>query len=156
VIFQDDELLVIDKPAGVAVHGGSGVAHGVVEQLRAAGPDARFLELVHRIDRDTSGVLVLARMRAALLALHRQLRERRADKRYLAIVRGRWPLRTKSFDQPLHRYLTAEGERRVRVQVRSSCLSSGRVGKLVHGVVLAACFQCGLTSEIFLMVVADV
>lgn len=116
VIFEDDELLVIDKPAGVAVHGGSGVAHGAVEQLRAAHPTAKFLELGHRLDRDTSGVLVLARKRAALVSVHRQLRDRQVEKRYLAIVHGRWPLRTKTFDQPLHRYLTAEGERRVRVQ----------------------------------------
>ncbi len=116
VIFEDDELLVIDKPAGVAVHGGSGVAHGAVEQLRAAAPNAKFLELAHRIDRDTSGVLVLARKRSALLSVHRQLRDRQVDKRYLAIVLGRWPLRTKTFDQPLQRYLSAEGERRVRVR----------------------------------------
>ncbi|HEY5635099.1 MAG TPA: RluA family pseudouridine synthase [Burkholderiaceae bacterium] len=116
VIFEDGELLVIDKPAGVAVHGGSGVAHGAVEQLRAAHPESRFLELCHRIDRDTSGVLVLARKRAALLSVHRQLRDRQVEKSYLAIVHGRWPLRTKSFEQPLMRYLTPEGERRVRVQ----------------------------------------
>src|SRR4029079_8383930 len=90
IIYEDDQLLVIDKPAGVAVHGGSGISHGVVEQLRAARPHAPFLELAHRIDRETSGVLMLAKRRAALLSLHRQLREGRVDKRYLVLVRGRW------------------------------------------------------------------
>ncbi len=116
VLFEDDALLVVDKPAGVAVHGGSGVAHGVIERLRAARPQARFLELGHRLDRETSGVLLIAKRRAALVSLHAQLRERQADKRYLAVVRGRWPLRTKTLEFPLHRYLTGEGERRVRVQ----------------------------------------
>ena len=115
-IYEDDALLVIDKPAGVAVHGGSGVAHGVIEQLRAARPEARFLELAHRLDRETSGVLLVGKKRQALVSLHAQLRERTTDKRYRAIVVGRWPLRTKAIQFPLHRYLTPEGERRVRVQ----------------------------------------
>jgi 23S rRNA pseudouridine955/2504/2580 synthase len=116
VLYEDEAMLAIDKPAGVAVHGGSGVAHGAIERLRAARPQAKFLELAHRLDRETSGVLLLGKKRAALLALHAQLRERVADKRYLAIVVGRWPLRTKTVQQPLHRFLTPEGERRVRVQ----------------------------------------
>jgi 23S rRNA pseudouridine955/2504/2580 synthase len=117
VLFEDEAVLAIDKPAGVAVHGGSGIAHGAIERLRAARPQAKFLELAHRLDRETSGVLLLGKKRAALLSLHAQLRERLADKRYLAIVVGRWPLRTKTVQQPLHRFLTPEGERRVRVQV---------------------------------------
>ena len=117
VVFEDEALLVVDKPPGVAVHGGSGVAHGVIERLRAARPQARFLELAHRLDRETSGVLLLGKKRAALLSLHQQLRERLTDKRYVAIVLGRWPLRTKTVRFPLLRYLTLEGERRVRVQV---------------------------------------
>ena len=116
VLREDSLLLAVDKPAGVAVHGGSGVAHGVIEQLRAARPEAVFLELAHRLDRETSGVLLLGKKRRALLDLHAQLRERRTDKRYLAIVVGRWPLRTKTIQFALYRYLTAEGERRVRVQ----------------------------------------
>lgn len=116
LLFEDDALLVVDKPAGVAVHGGSGVAHGVIEQLRAARPQARFLELAHRLDRETSGVLLVGKKRQALLSLHEQLRERSTDKRYRAIVIGRWPLRTRTVQFPLHRYLTADGERRVRVQ----------------------------------------
>ncbi len=116
ILYEDEAILAIDKPAGVAVHGGSGVAHGAIERLRAARPQAKFLELAHRLDRETSGVLLLGKKRAALLALHAQLRERQADKRYLAIVVGRWPLRTKTVQEPLHRFLTPEGERRVRVQ----------------------------------------
>ncbi|MGA0795210.1 MAG: RluA family pseudouridine synthase [Quisquiliibacterium sp.] len=116
VLFEDDLILVIDKPAGMAVHGGSGVAHGAIERLRAARPDARFLELAHRLDRETSGVLMFGKKRSSLLHLHSQLRERLAEKRYLAIVHGRFPLRTKTVQKPLHRYLTADGERRVRVQ----------------------------------------
>lgn len=116
VLHEDAFLLAIDKPVGVAVHGGSGVAHGVIERLRAARPRAAFLELVHRLDRETSGVLLVGKKRRALVDLHSQLRERRTDKRYLAIVVGRWPRRTKTVRFPLHRYLTSEGERRVRVQ----------------------------------------
>src|ERR1700710_2570934 len=85
IIFEDDHMLVIDKPAGVAVHGGSGVAYGVIEQLRAARPQAKFLELVHRLDRESSGVLMLAKKRAALVDLHEQMRENRIDKRYQAV-----------------------------------------------------------------------
>ena len=115
VLLDDDCLLVVDKPAGLAVHGGSGVAHGAIERLRAAHPQVKFLELAHRLDRETSGVLVVCRRRAALIELHRQWRERHTGKRYLAIVRGRWPLRTRTLRDPLERYLTAAGERRVAV-----------------------------------------
>ena len=116
VLHEDESLLAIDKPASVAVHGGSGVSSGVIEQLRAARPQARFLELVHRLDRETSGVLLLALRRAALVALHAQLRERGADKRYLAIVTGRWPLRTRTLAFALHRHEAPDGDRRVSVQ----------------------------------------
>ncbi len=116
VLHEDEALLVVDKPASVAVHGGSGISSGVIEQLRAARPQARFLELVHRLDRETSGVLLLARRRAALVALHAQWRERAADKRYLAIVAGRWPLRTRVLAFPLHRHQAPDGDRRVSVR----------------------------------------
>jgi 23S rRNA pseudouridine955/2504/2580 synthase len=116
ILHEDDWLLAIDKPAAVAVHGGSGVSSGVIEQLRAARPQARFLELVHRLDRETSGVLLVARKRAALVALHAQLRERGTDKRYLAIVAGRWPLRTRVLAYPLQRRDAPDGDRRVAVQ----------------------------------------
>lgn len=115
VVFEDDALIVIDKPAGVAVHGGSGVSFGVIEQLRQARPAARFLELAHRLDRETSGLLIIGKKRTALTRLHDQFRDGVMDKRYLALVKGRWrdPLRNVKF--PLLKYLTAEGERRVRV-----------------------------------------
>lgn len=115
VLYEDDALLAIDKPAGVAVHGGSGVSFGVIEQLRRARPQARFLELVHRLDKETSGVLLLAKKRPALTALQDQFRLRGTEKIYLALVAGAWPKRLKVIDQPLHKTLDAAGERQVRV-----------------------------------------
>lgn len=115
VLFEDDHLLAIAKPAGVAVHGGSGVAFGVIEQLRQARPQARFLELVHRLDKETSGVLLLAKKRSALTAVQEQFRSRDTDKRYSALVVGAWPARLKVIDSALHKTLDAQGERQVRV-----------------------------------------
>ena len=122
VLLEDDALLAINKPAGVAVHGGSGVSFGVIEQLRTARPTAKFLELVHRLDRDTSGILLVAKKRSALTALQEQFRERETGKTYLALVEGTWPTNKKVLDAPLAKYLlpgkdgTPEaGERRVRV-----------------------------------------
>ena len=115
VLFEDDCLLAIDKPAGVAVHGGSGVSFGVIEQLRMARPQARFLELVHRLDRETSGILLVAKKRSALKHLQDQFRERETGKTYLALVAGQWPEKLKVLDQSLHKYLMPDGERRVKV-----------------------------------------
>jgi 23S rRNA pseudouridine955/2504/2580 synthase len=115
VIYEDDVMVALDKPAGWAVHGGSGVSRGIVEQFRAEHPDWKFLELVHRLDRETSGVLLLARKRSALLDLHRQLREGKTEKYYLALVTGCWPDAWRSVRLPLERRVTAEGEKRVRV-----------------------------------------
>ena len=114
VVFEDDFLLAIDKPAGVAVHGGSGVSFGVIEQLRQARPAARFLELVHRLDKETSGLLLIAKKRSALIALQDQLRQRETGKTYAALVAGAWPAARKVIDVALHKFLTAEGERRVQ------------------------------------------
>lgn len=114
VLHEDDQLLAIDKPAGVAVHGGSGVSFGVIEQLRRARPDARFLELVHRLDKETSGVLLLAKKRSALTALQDQFRERGTTKVYAALVNGAWPAGRKVIDVPLLKTLDAQGERHVR------------------------------------------
>jgi len=114
VLFEDEHLLAIAKPSGVAVHGGSGVAFGVIEQLRRARPEARFLELVHRLDKETSGVLLLAKKRSALLALQDQFRNRDTDKRYAALVIGAWPANKKVIDVALHKTLDAQGERHVR------------------------------------------
>ncbi|WP_442957753.1 RluA family pseudouridine synthase [Polaromonas sp.] len=115
ILFEDDFLLAIDKPAGVAVHGGSGVSFGVIEQLRMARPDEPFLELVHRLDRETSGILLIAKRRMALKYLQEQFRERETDKIYLALVSGAWPARHRVIDNALHKYLLPDGERRVRV-----------------------------------------
>ena len=115
VLYEDEHLLAVAKPAGVAVHGGSGVSFGVIEQLRKSRPEARFLELVHRLDRETSGVLLLAKKRSALTHLQDQFRERETGKTYLALVAGRWPGNKKVLDQSLHKYLLPNGERRVRV-----------------------------------------
>jgi 23S rRNA pseudouridine955/2504/2580 synthase len=115
VVHEDEGLLAIDKPAGVAVHGGSGVSFGVIEQLRRARPTARLLELVHRLDRETSGLLLIAKKKNVLKAVQDQFRERETDKIYLALVVGSWPVRKKVIDQPLHKFLLADGERRVRV-----------------------------------------
>ena len=114
-LLDDEHMLALSKPAGVAVHGGSGVSFGVIEQLRQARPDAKFLELVHRLDRETSGILLVAKKRSALINLQDQFRERETGKTYLALVLGAWPARKKVIDQPLHKYLQADGERRVRV-----------------------------------------
>ncbi|MFT6590727.1 MAG: 23S rRNA pseudouridine955/2504/2580 synthase [Rhodoferax sp.] len=122
ILFEDEHLIAIDKPSGVAVHGGSGVSFGVIEQLRMARPQAKFLELVHRLDRDTSGILLIAKKRSALTHLQNQFRERETGKVYLALVVGRWPGHKKVLDKPLHKYLTEEalsvGERRVKVVAR--------------------------------------
>ncbi|HEY0063493.1 MAG TPA: RluA family pseudouridine synthase [Telluria sp.] len=116
ILHEDSHILVIDKPCGVAVHGGSGVSYGVIEQLRAARPDAKFLELVHRLDRETSGLLMLAKKRSALTNLHEQMRDGLTDKRYLTLVYGDWKNARQHVKLPLHKYTTPEGERRVCVQ----------------------------------------
>ena len=115
ILFEDEHLIALDKPAGVAVHGGSGVSFGVIEQLRQARPQAKFLELVHRLDRETSGILLVAKKRSALTKLQDQFRERETGKTYLALVQGVWPTNNKVIDTPLHKYLLPDGERRVRV-----------------------------------------
>ena len=116
VVHEDAALLVIDKPSGIAVHGGSGISYGVIESLRAARPQAKFLELVHRLDRDTSGLLMVAKKRSALLELHRMLREGEVEKRYVAAVQGRWRGGARELSAALHKYVTASGERRVSVR----------------------------------------
>jgi 23S rRNA pseudouridine955/2504/2580 synthase len=115
VLFEDESLLALDKPAGIAVHGGSGVAHGVIESLRSMRPDARFLELVHRLDRETSGILLVAKKRAALTALHEKLRERDMDKRYLVGVAGRFRNERQRVRLALAKRTDADGGKRVSV-----------------------------------------
>lgn len=129
LVYEDEGLLVIDKPAGIAVHGGSGESFGVIEALRRQRPQARFLELAHRLDRETSGILLLGKKRSALLALHEMFREgaagRGADKRYLVLVAGRWMDPLRNVRLPLLKYLQPSGERRVRV---------AEEGKIAHTV----------------------
>lgn len=115
IIYEDDYLLVLNKPSGTAVHGGSGLSFGVIEGLRALRPEARFLELVHRLDRDTSGVLLVAKKRSALRALHEQLRSKGMQKDYLALVRGQWQSHCKVVQAPLLKNILQSGERIVRV-----------------------------------------
>lgn len=116
VVYEDAALLVIDKPVGVAVHGGSGVSYGVIESLRAARPQAKLLELAHRLDRDTSGLLIVCKKRSALTELHRQLREGEVEKIYTAIVKGAPGQDVFDIAEPLHKYVTGSGERRVSVR----------------------------------------
>lgn len=116
IVYEDADLMVLNKPAGVAVHGGSGTSHGVIEALRAARPDLKELDLVHRLDRDTSGCLIVAKRRAALRNLHEQLREGQAEKRYLALVCGKWDLGHKRIELPLATGERRGGERHVAVR----------------------------------------
>ena len=115
IVYEDAALLVLDKPAGLAVHGGSGVSFGVIEQLRRMRPEARMLELAHRLDRETSGLLIVAKKRSALARLHDAFRRGSINKRYLALVKGRWMTPRQDVKLPLLKYLTADDERRVRV-----------------------------------------
>jgi len=150
-VFEDDALLVIDKPAGVAVHGGSGVSFGVIERLRAAHPQARFLELAHRLDRETSGLLVLAKKRSALVRLHAALREGRVTKRYWTLVKGAWTRPPSSeVALPLRKHVTAAGERRVSVE-RGGLASRSRfrlIRRLGEFSLLEATLETGRTHQI--------
>lgn len=115
ILFEDDYLMIINKPSGIAVHGGSGLKFGLIEGLRALRPAARFLELVHRLDRDTSGCIMVAKKRSTLRALHQQLREKTVEKNYLALVRGQWQKSDKAVNAPLLKNTLKSGERVVRV-----------------------------------------
>ncbi len=115
VLYEDDHILVINKPAGTAVHGGSGLSFGVIEGLRVLRPEAKFLELVHRLDRDTSGILLIAKKRSALRALHEQLRLKQMQKDYLALVRGQWQSHCKVVQASLLKNILQSGERIVKV-----------------------------------------
>lgn len=118
VLVEGRDWLVINKPSGLAVHGGSGVKIGLIEALRQVREDLDFLELVHRLDRDTSGCLLLAKSRPALLALNASLKQHQMDKQYLALVAGRWPPKRDFISAPLERYEAGNGERRVRVDLK--------------------------------------
>lgn len=126
IVHEDEALLVVDKPAGLAVHGGSGVSFGLIEQLRRMRPQAKLLELAHRLDRETSGLLIVAKKRTALTRLHDAFRRGSINKRYLALVKGQWFAPRQDVRLPLLKYLTAEDERRVRV---------ANEGKAAHSIV---------------------
>jgi len=115
ILFEDEHLIAVDKPAGLAAHGGSGIAYGLIERVRAARPNQPFLELVHRLDRETSGILLLAKSRRALLELHSELREGRVEKRYAVLVAGTWVNDRQHVRLPLRKYVNRHGERRVSV-----------------------------------------
>lgn len=158
ILFEDEHFLAIDKPAGVAVHGGSGISFGVIEQLRRSRPAAPLLELVHRLDRETSGVLLIAKKASALRDLQRQLRERRVTKTYLALVLGAWPGDVKVIDVPLARYRVAgdhgEGEHRVRVARQDDPAGQRAITlvkvleRLPNATLLAVTIKTGRTHQI--------
>jgi len=115
ILFEDEELMVINKPSGIAVHGGSGISLGLIETLRQSRPQQRFMELVHRLDRDTSGCIMIAKKRKILTELHAALREKHVQKTYHALVSGRWPKRKQLVNAPLEKNVLNSGERMVRV-----------------------------------------
>lgn len=119
VLLEDEDLLIVDKPGGIAVHGGSGISRGIIEQLRHARPALRFLELAHRLDRETSGALVLAKKRSALTDIHEQMRLGTVEKHYLTLVIGDWTEKKRAVSLALHKYVTASGERRVVIDEES-------------------------------------
>jgi 23S rRNA pseudouridine955/2504/2580 synthase len=116
ILYRDDALIALNKPSGMAVHGGSGISRGVIEQLRLELPECRYMELVHRLDRETSGVLLVALKRRALVGLHAAMRDGKIEKRYLTLVAGRWPNPVQHVKLPLHKRVTDDGEKRVTVR----------------------------------------
>lgn len=141
VIFENDDLLVVNKPSGLAVHGGSGINLGLIESFRQMRPESRFLELVHRLDRETSGCILLAKKRSALRYIQQELREGRIQKIYQALVVGRWPKRRVQINTPLVKNQLAGGERIVRVATddtsgAKSCLTQYRIIERFEGCTL--------------------
>ena len=124
ILYEDKRIIILNKPSGIAVHGGSGIQFGVIESMRKSRTDLHYLELVHRLDRDTSGCLVLAKKRSALRQLHELLRVGKIQKRYLALVQGNWQYGTKRIDVPLQKQILRSGERVVRVSEHGKAASS--------------------------------
>jgi len=124
ILYEDKRIIILNKPSGIAVHGGSGIQFGVIESMRKSRTDLHYLELVHRLDRDTSGCLVLAKKRSALRQLHELLRVGKMQKRYLALVQGNWQYGTKRIDVPLQKQVLRSGERVVRVSEHGKAASS--------------------------------
>ena len=154
ILWEDEDLLAINKPAGVAVHGGSGVSFGVIEQLRAARPHAKFLELAHRLDRDTSGVLMLAKKRSALVSLHEQMKSAATEKRYWALVKGRVVNQRQHLKFSLLKTTDANNERHVRVvapaveQAQSAHTIITVLERFPHATLVEAQLKTGRTHQI--------
>lgn len=150
IVYEDAQFLAVDKPSGIAVHGGSGISFGVIERLRASRPELSFLELVHRLDRETSGVLLLAKKRSSLTALHAQLREGQTQKHYLTMVKGRWRDAKRTVNLPLHKYINGAGERRVSVEAegKQSVTVFRKERNVGQYTLLSAELQTGRTHQI--------
>lgn len=150
VLYRDAGLIALDKPAGMAVHGGSGIARGVIEQLRIELPECRYLELVHRLDRETSGVLLVAAKRRVLTGLHEAMRAGRIQKHYRTLVLGRWPNPLQHVRLPLHKRVDANGEKRVTVREdgQSAHTIFRRLESFEHHTLLDAELKTGRTHQI--------
>lgn len=150
ILYEDARLLVIDKPSGIAVHGGSGISYGVIEALRALRPAAPFLELAHRLDRDTSGCLLIAKRRSALRRLHALLREGGVEKRYLALVCGAWEGGAHTVDAPLRKNVLSSGERMVRVSAdgKAARTAFSPVRRFPEATLLEVLLHTGRTHQI--------
>lgn len=150
ILYEDDWLLVVNKPAGMPVHGGSGLAGGVIEGLRLIHPKAEALELVHRLDKDTSGCLLIAKRKQVLKALHQALREDRVDKRYLALLAGVWSRQRERVDVPLRKFVLRGGERFVRVdpQGKPSQTEFRKLERFADATLVEAQLLTGRTHQI--------
>ena len=151
ILFENDGILVVDKPSGLAAHGGSGIEFGLIEALRALRPEQRFLELAHRLDRDTSGCLIVAKRRSALRDLHEQFRQRQVHKRYLTLVPGKWDRRQNLVNAPLIRNELRSGERMVEVDFKNGQPSSTGfdiVEEFAGATLMAAMPHTGRTHQI--------
>jgi 23S rRNA pseudouridine955/2504/2580 synthase len=150
ILFEDDGLLIINKPSGLAVHGGSGISLGAIEALRAERPNARFMELVHRLDRETSGCLMLAKKRSVLLELQQAMQRNQVEKHYMALVKGQWPKGKSTINAPLLKNQLSSGERIVRVDAagKASVTHFAIAQKFKQATLLQVKLETGRTHQI--------